>query len=167
MPNPRKYQFEPYLVHLRDEKEGCARALAAAETERMQQEEIFERLAEKTQQIQEELQRWKDDYTRGLRGGAFAVQELGSRRDHLRRLEGDLNDAKRAELAQSRAVQKAQRLEDEARAAFVARASEVQVHEDRKARWLVDLEREALRKEQRQADEFSTARHERRRREEG
>ena len=166
MPKAPKYQFESYLLHLRDEKDACARALAAAESERVRQEEILSGLAEKSRQLEQELQRWKDDYSRGLQGGTFAVQELASRRDHLRRLEGDLNDARRAELAQRRAAQKAQRAEDEARATFRAKANEVQVHEDRKERWLADLKREELRKEQKQAEEISTARHERKRREE-
>ncbi|MEZ4649864.1 MAG: hypothetical protein R3E97_13965 [Candidatus Eisenbacteria bacterium] len=166
MPKAPKYQFESYLLHLRDEKDAAARALAEAETERRRQEEILSRLAEKSAALQADTQRWKSDYAAGLEAGAFSVQELGTRRDHLRRLEGDVVEARRQELAQGRAVQKAARAEDEARALFQAKTNEVQVHEDRKERWLVELRREELRKEQKQAEEISTARHERRRREE-
>lgn len=166
MPKAPKYQFESYLIHLRDEKDACARTLAAAETERTRQEGILARLAAKASELAEQFQRWKDEYSQGLRDGVFAVQELGSRRDHLRRMEGDLTDARRAELAQKRAVQRAQQAEDQARSDFQAKANEVQAHEDRKERWLADLKRETLRREQKQAEEISTARHERRRREE-
>ncbi|MCA9758115.1 MAG: hypothetical protein KDA27_20140 [Candidatus Eisenbacteria bacterium] len=166
MPKAPKYQFESYLLHLRDEKDAAARALADAENERLRQEQILARLSEKTQALQADGQKWKSDYAAGLEAGAFSVQELGTRRDHLRRLDGDIVEARRQELAQGRAVQKAVRAEDEARATFQAKANEVQVHEDRKERWLQELKREELRKEQKQIEEISTARHERRRRDE-
>ncbi len=114
--------------------------------------------------MQAERTKWKDEYNAGLSGGAFSVQDLGLRKDHLKRLDTDLNDQKRAELAQKRAVTKAERIEEAARVAFQEKANEVKVHEDRKERWLADLKKEELRREQKEIEEISTAMHERRRR---
>lgn len=160
-----KYQFEVYLTHLRAEKEDLRTLWTASKSALEAEEAELLRLEEETKQLQVEIQRWKKEYNDGFGAGTLSGLEMSSRRDHLRRLDGDLGDQKRKELAQKRAVQKAARAEEAAKDAFLEKSNEVQVHEDRKDQWQKDMKREELRQEQKQIEEISTAMHERRRRE--
>ena len=165
MPKKPDYPFEVYLTHLLSEKDELQKAWARTKSALATEKAEWRRLEEETKQLQGEIQRWKKEYNDGLGAGSLSALEMTSRRDHLRRLDGDLGDQKRRELAQKRAVEKARRRDETAEAAFLEKSNEVQVHEDRKEQWKKDLKREALRREQKQLEEISTAMHERRQRE--
>lgn len=160
-----RYQLDPYILQLRGEKDERARHLAAAEEEASHQDAILTRLIDRTRHLVEETQRWQEEYQRLLRAAGLTAQALSSRRDHLRRLEGDLAEARRVEERQRQVQENLRRRAEEARAALVAKSAEVRVHEDRRDRWLADLRRAEAQREQKQAEETAAAQHERRRRE--
>jgi flagellar export protein FliJ len=164
--NKPRYAFEAYLTQLLSQKEERQRDLAAALGREAEEIARLDELLERRKQLEGDSARWKEELGHGLRAGEWTVQEMALRQDHLRRLRSDLDDQQRAILAQQRAVERARKAVQEARHALQAVANEVKVHEERKARWLEEIAREELRKEQKRMEEISQALHERRRREE-
>jgi flagellar biosynthesis chaperone FliJ len=162
-PKPR-YQFEAYLVHLRGGKEAAQRALADAQQRHVEEQQKLSEMVEARERLQQSHRRWKEELDAGLEAAQWTVAEMGARQDHLRRLRSDIEDQQRAVLSQQRTVQRADRAEEEARQKLQDVANEVKVHEERKERWLEELQREERRLEQKRIEEISQAMHERRRR---
>ena len=159
-----KYQLEAYITHIVGEKERLQNELREAERKHEAEREKYRVLEAEFTQLESDYHRWKGEYESALREGALNAMDIRRRNDHLNRVQSDANEKRREMLAQQRALQRTERAVQKAREDFQNISNEVKIHEEKKQRWLDELKREEMKKEQKQIEEISSAMFERRRR---
>ena len=159
-----KYQLDVYITHILGEKERLQNELHEAERKHAAEQEKYQALETEFTQLESDFQRWKGEYETALREGTLNAMDIRRRNDHLKRVHSDANEKRREMLAQQRAMQRTERAVEKAREEFQNISNEVKIHEEKKQRWLDELKREEMKKEQKQIEEISSAMFERRRR---
>jgi flagellar biosynthesis chaperone FliJ len=150
---PFRYRLQPLLDEKISLKERAAEALA----ERQKEVRAEERKLEDLQERERGLGDRKAQFRRGLlagAAGAFNGRDAALRRDYLRGLDQDAEDARDACFSQKLAVEESAERLAEAQRELAERSREVEILEKHRRRLEQRFLREAERKEALEQDEI-------------